>query len=82
KRLAWKNKDCIVVIVNRGWHKDRDQLYVRSVKNLFDSNKLINFANGLGYSAGGKKEVFAAVVPKEGTEKFLEQVLARLGANR
>lgn len=82
KRLAWKNKDNIVVVLNRGWHRDRDQLYIRSVNNLFNSNELIRFAHGLGYSAGGKKEVFAAVVPKQRTEKFLEQILTRLGAIR
>jgi len=81
KRLAWKNNNNIVVIVNRGWFKNRDQVYIRTGNNLFDSNEIINFAKGLGYSAGGKKEVVAAVIPRSETKKFLELVLPRLGAN-
>ncbi|MEM3587327.1 MAG: hypothetical protein QXO71_08420, partial [Candidatus Jordarchaeaceae archaeon] len=82
KRLAWKNKDSIVMVVNRGWFRDRDQVYIRSADNLFNSDEIINFAKSLGYSAGGKKEVVGAVVPKGETGKFLELMLARLGANR
>jgi single-stranded DNA-specific DHH superfamily exonuclease len=81
RRLAWKNNDNIVVIVNRGWFKDRDQVYIRTGNNLFDSDEIINFAKGLGYNAGGKKEVAAAVVPRNETKKFLELLIPRLGAN-
>ncbi|WXG40372.1 MAG: DHH family phosphoesterase [Candidatus Freyarchaeum deiterrae] len=81
RRLAWKNKDNIVVVVNKGWFKDRDQVYIRTGNNFFDSYEIINFAKGLGYSAGGKKEVVAAVVPKNETKKFLELLLTKLGAN-
>lgn len=81
RRLAWKNNDNIVVIVNKGWFKDRDQVYIRTGNNLFDSNEIITFAKSLGHNAGGKKEVVAAVVPKSETEKFLELVLQKLGAN-
>lgn len=82
RRLAWKNNGKIVVVINRGWFKDRDQVYVRTGSNFFDSQKIIDFARGLGYSAGGKKEVFAAVVPKNETEKFLELILSKLGESR
>ncbi|MFB0562676.1 MAG: DHH family phosphoesterase [Candidatus Lokiarchaeia archaeon] len=82
RRLAWKNNDNIVVIVNKGWFPDRDQVYIRTGNDFFDSKKIIDFARGLGYSAGGKKEVFAAVVPRNETKKFLELVLPKLGENR
>ncbi len=82
RRLAWKNNDSIVVVINRGWFTDRDQVYIRSGNKLFDSRELINFAHGLGYDAGGKEEVFAAVVPKSETEKLLEILLRRLEGGR
>ncbi|MBS7250434.1 MAG: DHH family phosphoesterase [Candidatus Freyarchaeota archaeon] len=78
RRLAWKNNDSIVVVINRGWFPDRDQVYMRSGNKLFDSQELINFAHSLGYDSGGKEEVFAAVVPKSETEKLLEILLKRL----
>jgi single-stranded DNA-specific DHH superfamily exonuclease len=81
KRLAWKNNDNIVVIVNRGWFKDRDQVYIRTGNNLFDSDEIINFAKSLGHNAGGKEEVVAAVVSRNETKKFLELIIPRLGAN-
>jgi len=82
RRLAWKNNDSIVVVINRGWFPDRDQVYMRSGNKLFCSQELINFANNLGYEAGGKEEVFAAVVPKSETEKLLELLLRRLGGGK
>ncbi|MEM2135366.1 MAG: DHH family phosphoesterase [Candidatus Jordarchaeaceae archaeon] len=82
RRLAWKNNDSIVVVINRGWFLDGDQLYMRSGSNLFDSHELINFAHSLGYDAGGKEGVFAVVVPKSETEKLLELLLRRLGGGK
>ena len=82
RRLAWKNSHNIVVIVNKGWFPDRDQVYIRTGNSFFDSKEIIDFARSLGYSAGGKKEVVAATVPKSETKKFLELILMKLGANR
>lgn len=78
RRLAWKNNQNIVVVVNHGWFRDRDQVYIRAGNTPFDSKEIIDFARGLGYSAGGKREVVAAVVPKNETKRFLELVLPKL----
>ena len=70
RRIAWTiGKDTIVV--NTGFFKDNDQIYVRSRKNL---QPLIQQGKNLGYRCGGKAEVFGAVVPKEKTESFIHEI--------
>ena len=71
RRIAWEQKKDVVV-VNTGFFKDKDQLYVRSTKNL---QPLINQGRSKGLRCGGKTEVMGAVVPKERTEEFLQEIL-------
>ncbi len=74
RKLAWNTgKD--TVVVNTGFFKDRDQIYVRSGKDL---QSLIHQGKMFGYRCGGKKEVLGAVVPKEKTESFVREVLRYL----
>jgi hypothetical protein len=71
RNIAWNSgKDTL--IVNTGFFKDRDQIYVRSGKDL---QPLIQQGKMLGYRCGGKKEVLGAVVPKEKTESFVNEIL-------
>jgi hypothetical protein len=71
RRIAWNlGKD--TVVVNTGFFKDMDQIYVRSGKNL---QPLIQQGKMLGYRCGGKKEVLGAVVPKEKTESFIHEIM-------
>ncbi len=71
RRIAWESgKDAVVV--NTGFFKDRDQVYVRSGGDL---QPLIHQGKMNGYRCGGKKEVLGAVVPKEKTESFVEEIL-------
>jgi len=71
RRIAWNlGKD--TVVVNTGFFKDNDQVYVRSSKNL---QPLIQQGKMLGYRCGGKTEVLGAVVPKEKTESFVQETL-------
>jgi hypothetical protein len=71
RNIAWNTgKD--TVVVNTGFFKDRDQVYVRSGKDL---QSLIQQGKMLGYLCGGKKEVLGAVVPKEKTESFVKEIL-------
>jgi len=71
RKIAWNSgKD--TVIVNTGFFKDRDQIYVRSGKDL---QPLIQQGKMLGYRCGGKKEVLGAVVQKEKTESFVQEIL-------
>lgn len=71
RRIAWNSgKD--TVVVNTGFFKDNDQIYVRSRKNL---QSLIQRGKQLGYRCGGKAEVLGAVVPKEKTELFVQEIV-------
>jgi single-stranded DNA-specific DHH superfamily exonuclease len=71
RKIAWNTgKD--TVVVNTGFFKDMDQIYVRSGKNL---QPLIQQGKMLGYRCGGKTEVLGAVVPKEKTESFVQEIL-------
>jgi hypothetical protein len=71
RRIAWNlAKD--TVVINTGFFKDNDQIYVRSSKNL---QPLIQQGKMLGYRCGGKTEVLGAVVPKERTESFVQEIL-------
>ncbi len=74
RKIAWNTgKDSVVI--NTGFFKDRDQIYVRSGKDL---QPLIQQGKMLGYRCGGKKEVLGAVVPKEKTESFVKEILRYL----
>jgi len=71
RKIAWNSgKD--TVVLNTGFFKDMDQIYVRSSKNL---QPLIQQGKMLGYRCGGKTEVLGAVVPKEKTESFVQEIL-------
>jgi hypothetical protein len=71
RKIAWDSgKD--TVVLNTGFFKDMDQIYVRSSKNL---QPLIQQGKMMGYRCGGKTEVLGAVVPKEKTESFVQQIL-------
>jgi len=71
RKIAW-NLEKDTVVVNTGFFKDMDQIYVRSGKNL---QPLIQQGKMLGYRCGGKTEVLGAVVPKEKTESFVQETL-------
>jgi len=74
RKIAWDSgKD--TVVLNTGFFKDMDQIYVRSGKNL---QPLIQQGKMLGYRCGGKTEVLGAVVPKEKTESFIHEIVSFL----
>jgi single-stranded DNA-specific DHH superfamily exonuclease len=71
RRIAWDSgKD--TVVVNTGFFKDADQIYVRSSKNL---QPLIQQGKMLGYRCGGKPDVLGVVIPKEKTESFVHEIV-------
>lgn len=74
RKIAWDSKKNTLVI-NTGFFTDRDQIYVRSNKNI---EPLIARGKTLGYNCGGKKEVLGAIVPKEKTESFVKEILVFL----
>lgn len=72
RRIAWgSGRD--TVVLNTGFFPLEDQMYVRSETR--DMMTLISQAKKRGFYAGGKREVLGAIVPKEETESFLDDVL-------
>lgn len=71
RKISWDSgKDTIVI--NTGFFPDYDQIYVRSKKNV---QPLINKGKTLGFKTGGKQEVLGAIVPKEKTESFIQEII-------
>ena len=71
RKIAWSTGKNTVVI-NTGFYNDKDQLYVRSKKN---AEPMIMRGKSLGLKCGGKKEVLGAIVPKNQTDSFLQEIL-------
>jgi single-stranded DNA-specific DHH superfamily exonuclease len=71
RKVAWESgKNTIVV--NTGFFDDKDQIYMRSIKN---AEPMILRGKSLGFKCGGKKEVLGAIVPKDKTESFVQEML-------
>jgi single-stranded DNA-specific DHH superfamily exonuclease len=71
RRVAWDSGKNTVVI-NTGFFDDRDQIYMRGKK---DAAPIIQRGKDLGFKCGGKKEVLGAIVPKDKSESFIEEIL-------
>ena len=71
RKIFWDSKKDTIV-VNPGFFKDSDQIYVRSGK---DMQEIIMKGKSYGFKAGGKKEVMGAIVPKDKTELFIKEIL-------
>jgi hypothetical protein len=71
RRIAWGTKQDTIV-VNTGFFPSHDQLYSRSTRR--DMQPMIERAKELGFNAGGKDDVLGAIVPKEATESFIEEL--------
>jgi len=71
RKIAWDSGKNTMVL-NTGFFQDKDQLYVRSLKNI---ESMIERGKSLGYKCGGKKEVLGVILPKEKTESFVNEIL-------
>ena len=71
RKIAWDSGKNTMVL-NTGFFKDKDQLYVRSLKNI---ESMIERGKSLGYKCGGKKEVLGVILPKEKTKSFVTEIL-------
>jgi len=71
RKIAWDSGKNTMVL-NTGFFKDKDQLYVRSLKNI---ESMIERGKSLGYKCGGEKEVLGVILPKEKTESFVTEIL-------
>jgi hypothetical protein len=71
RKVAWSSgKNTIVV--NTGFFNDKDQVYMRSLKS---AEPMIQRGKSLGFKCGGKKEVLGAIIPKDKTEPFVQEML-------
>ena len=75
RQLAWKNNQDTVVI-NKGYFDGEDQLYVRTINN--DMQPMIQKGKDYGFKCGGKKEVLGAILPKQKTESFVNEIISYL----
>lgn len=71
RQVAWSSGKNTVVI-NTGFFKDMDQVYVRGKRN---AGPLIKRGKEQGFKCGGKKEVLGAIVPKDQTDSYVEEIL-------
>jgi len=79
RRIAWNtNRD--VVVVNRGFFEDRDQIYVRSSR--INLTNLIDEVKRLGCNAGGKKSVVGIITSKKKTDEVIDRIVEFLEGKR
>jgi len=71
RKIAWETGKNTVV-VNSGFFDNKDQIYMRSSKN---AEPMIKRGKSLGFKCGGKKEVLGAIVPKNKTDSFVQEIL-------
>jgi single-stranded DNA-specific DHH superfamily exonuclease len=71
RKVAWESGKNAVV-VNTGFFTDKDQIYMRSSKN---AEPMIQWGKSQGFKCGGKKEVLGAIVPKDKTVMFVEELM-------
>ena len=71
RKVAWDSGKNTVVI-NTGFFDNMNQIYVRSKKN---AEPIIMRGKNLGFKCGGKKEVLGAIVPKDKTDSFVQEIL-------
>jgi single-stranded DNA-specific DHH superfamily exonuclease len=71
RKVAWSSGKN-TIIINTGFFDDRDQIYVRSKKN---AEPMIMRGKILGFKCGGKKEVLGAIVPKNQSDSFIQEIL-------
>ncbi len=77
RKVAWDSGKNTMVI-NTGFFDDKDQLYVRSTKNL---ESMIERGKTLGFKCGGKKEVLGIILPKDKTDSFIDEIMEFLSKN-
>lgn len=71
RQIAW-NTGKNTIVINEGFFPDKDQLYVRSKKNI---EPMIQKGKNQGLKCGGKKEVLGAILPKQQTYQFLQEII-------
>jgi single-stranded DNA-specific DHH superfamily exonuclease len=78
RKLAWKY-DQNTIVINTGYFNDDNQLYVRTIDQ--DMKPMIQKGKAYGFKCGGKKEVLGAILPKQKTKEFVEEIITYLSKN-
>lgn len=71
RKVAWSSGKNTLVI-NTGFFEDKDQIYLRSKKNV---ETMIKRGREFGFRCGGKQEVLGAILPKNKTDFFVNEIL-------
>jgi single-stranded DNA-specific DHH superfamily exonuclease len=72
RKIAWKY-DRNTIVVNTGYFDDQNQLYVRTIDQ--DMKPMIQKGKEYGFKCGGKKEVLGAIIPKQKTQDFIDEII-------
>jgi len=72
RKIAWKH-DKNTIVINNGYFTDENQLYVRTINA--DMKPMIQKGKQYGFKCGGKKEVLGAIIPKEKTKDFVDEII-------
>ena len=72
RKIAWKH-DKNTIVINTGYFDDEDQLYVRTINQ--DMKPMIQKGKDYGFKCGGKKEVLGAILPKQKTQDFIDEII-------
>lgn len=75
RKIAWKH-DKNTIVINKGYFEEENQLYVRT--NNQDMKPMIQKGKEYGFKCGGKKEVLGAILPKQKTQAFVEEIIKYL----
>ncbi len=79
RKLAWSRTEGASIVYNSK-PGPNDQVYVR-LSGDGDLTDAVKWAKGRLASAGGKKEVLGAVVPKEEREEFMSELVPKVQAS-
>ena len=71
RKVAW-NSGKNTIVINPTYFPNKTQVYVRSTINI---EPMIARGKELGFKCGGKKEVLGAIVPKDKTNMFIEEII-------
>ena len=74
RRISDKNPNKVTVIVNTGFFRDFDQIYIRTNNYPINITEVIEYSVSKGYTAGGKDDVMGIIIPKTDTESFLNHI--------
>ena len=79
RKISSNNPGKLTIVSNRGYFKDRIQVYFR-VNNLdVDLTWIIKKSRSKGYVSGGRRNVVGLIIPRNDYKPFMKEILDRLG---